>query len=181
MNRKRIILLIVAGGIIFVSYFFLRDNFGKYNLARDVFGNYKNFNAFMAASEVTVQRVHYRGRSEGDAGVLHDFGYTHDALLKVTDDQREELKRLLAAKSSYGWDYQKACIPNYAMIFHFHSADKVICVAFCFECRELGVFDSNANQVKEINTEDDFDPINGKLVAIAKSIFPNDPEIQAIK
>ena len=60
----------------------------------------------MSANEVTVQRVHYRGRSEGDAGVLRDFGYIHDAPLKVTGEQREELKRLLAAKSSYSWNFQ---------------------------------------------------------------------------
>ena len=32
-----------------------------------------------------------------------------------------------------------------------------------------------------LNIENDFDPINEQLVAIAKSIFPDDSEIQKLK
>ena len=181
MNRKRLILLIITGGFIFAGYFFLRPSSNAHDVANGVFANRQNFDAFMAASEATVQRVHYKGESKGNEGALRDRGYIHETQFQIPSEQREELKRLLAAKSSYAWGIEKGCGPEYAMLVHFRSSNSVISVGFCFDCKELVVLKSDSNLVKKLNIEYNFDPISSELAAIARSIFPNDPEIRAVK
>jgi hypothetical protein len=45
----------------------------------------------------------------------------------------------------------------------------------------LGIFDGEDDNALPINTTDYFDPIRKQLVAIAKSIYPADVEIGALK
>jgi len=55
----------------------------------------------------------------------------------------------------------------------------MIRIAFCYQCNQLAVFDGD--KPDRVNRQEDFDPIRTQLVAVAKAIFPADPEIQALK
>ena len=186
VNWKRITLALLAVGLISGGYYWWQnaspyDRVARRDVASEVFGSQKEFDAFLSATNATVQRVHYRGKTNGNAGVLIEFGYEHDAPFPIATAQCEEMKRLLQKKSSYVWDSVKGCIPMFGMVAHFHSTNGTISVAFCFDCEVLLVFNSAVIPSKPLNGEGDFDPINKQLVAIAKAIFPNDPEIQKIK
>ena len=67
------------------------------------------------------------------------------------------------------------------MVLNFHSKQSTLRIALCFDCDIAGIFDGEAENAQSINTGGDFDPMHKQLVRIAKSIFPNDSEIQALK
>ena len=67
------------------------------------------------------------------------------------------------------------------MVVHFHSATAMISVAFCLHCRQLLVLDSTRTPPIALNSMDNFDPIRDQLAIMAKTFFPKDSEIQALK
>ena len=67
------------------------------------------------------------------------------------------------------------------MVFTFRRADALVRVALCFECDTLGIYDSPEAAAQEINREGDFDPIRAPLAAVARRVFPSDPEIQRLQ
>ena len=74
----------------------------------------------------------------------------------------------------------KACMPVYGVVFNFHSGTQTVRVALCFSCDMLTVFTGDDINQEGVGGED-FDHVHGTFAAVAKSLFPNDPEIQNLE
>lgn len=142
----------------------------------DIFKNQNIYNTFVSSKGITVQRLHYR---RINLGSLSDCD--KDAPVLVAADKAQKIKELLMKPSSYVWDTEVNCIPEYGVLFNFHSDRRTVRVAFCFKCGQLGVFDGEDDSKEGINGVDMFTPMSGQILAICKEIFPNDKEIQALK
>ncbi len=72
---------------------------------------------------------------------------------------------------------QKACVFNPGVAFRLRSGDEHTDVIVCFACRQLAVETSKGRlRIPSVN----FDPGYGRLGALAKEAFPEDPEIKAL-
>jgi hypothetical protein len=182
VKRKLIIgvllnLLVLALAVLAIGFWRARPP--KPNIARDVFGSEQTLSTFRTAQTVTAQRLHYRRENHQNPWKLGN--YAQDAPVAVAPEQVRDLQRLLVQESSYGWRYGKTCAPNYGVLLTFRAEQAAVRVALCFECNIFGIYDSPDDSAKGINRENDFDPARRPLVAIAKTIFPGDPAIQALK
>ena len=109
-------------------------------------------------------------------------GYDIAPEVPVAPREFQKIQQLLQQPSSYDWGpYEKGCIVDYGVVFTFRSEHRTVRVALCFNCNWLGVFDGLDESLANINSEMDFDPIRPQLVAIAKAIYSDDPEIQSLK
>jgi hypothetical protein len=146
---------------------------------RDVFRRPAVLATFTAATDVTAERLHYRHDSPQNPWRLDS--YEHEASVVVSPPDAQQIQRLLLQPSSYVWASAKLCAPNCGLVFTFRRAEAPVRVALCFDCNTLGIYDSPEAGAQEINLEEDFDPIRAPLAAVAKRVFPSDPEIQRIQ
>lgn len=179
--KWKIILLL---GIAFILGILLyRSNFPTQQATvQKIFGGQQNYDAFATSTNVTAQLLHRRSNVIGEApDAVKLIGYNIDPPCKLTSSQVEQIQNLLKTPSSYTFSIgEKACVPDYGILFNFRSNQKTIRVALCIKCKILAVFlgeDDNSGQIGG----GDFDPSCGQFISLAKAIFPNDPEIQALR
>lgn len=87
-----------------------------------------------------------------------------------------QLKEVLFDEASYEWDRPpKACGPTPGVGFRYRQGGRETHLYLCFECEMLGI------GLPESERWEDFDPANAKLARLVKEVFPEDPEIQALK
>lgn len=96
--------------------------------------------------------------------------------IAVPADIANQLKQLLLDPDSYELDKAKSCEPVYGVRIEFVHQGRKVDVLLCYDCMILSVYDGGRYAGGE-----DFDRINGKLVAIAKKLFPKDETIQELK
>lgn len=149
------------------------------DVAKKVFRDQETLNAFLQAQDVTAQRLYLERKPGGvHRGMLSN--YRRGAVVKVSPQLAAQIRQLLKQASSYVWGRGvKMCIVDYGVLFTFEGSGSPIRVAICFECDWLGIF-TNDDDTRIINEERDIDPARRELVAIVKSIFPDDPEIQEL-
>ena len=180
MKKPRLIIVLPAAILAVGVYLYFLNGRPNDEFISKVFGNRQLFDAFVASQQVSAQRLHTRDRHEISPDILSN--YKRGPSVPVAASQSRRLKRILQRSSSY---YQgsnrKACIPDYGVLFTFHSGDRAIQLALCFNCNMLDVFDGGDDKARSVNTESDFDPIRSDLVAIVKKVFPDDPEIQELE
>ena len=183
MNRKRIIygfLALLIAGLAWYGVLYWRSRPPKPNVPIAVFGSQQTLNAFLSASDVTAERLHYRRASRQNPWRLDS--YDRDASFPVSAEQAHTIQQLFAQESSYGWQFAKMCAPTYGVLLTARSNQSTVRVALCFECYILGVYDSADDTAKPVNRENDFvSPASRSLVSLVKQLFPNDPEIQSLK
>jgi hypothetical protein len=168
--------LLIAAVLLVSAYFSFRSPGTHQDVVEKVFGNEALLRTFEASQSVTAQRLHSRSFEEPTPDPLGSYDREKPIPLPVKTRQR--LQRLLQRPSTYDWTpREKLCIPDYGLLFTFHSGTQTVGVAFCFKCNLLGIFDGAGR----VNTEGDFDPARTKFVAIAKAIYPNDPEIRDLE
>jgi hypothetical protein len=144
------------------------------DVAKDVFGSRKRLHAFLSSQQVTAARLH--PKANPNSWLL--TSYNQDAPVPVAPSQIQALKGLLAAQSSYPWGSVNACFPNYGVLLTFRTDQRPVQIAICFECSMIGVFDGenpdhiNAQEAMNIRTQ---------LLAVVKTIFPKDTEIQSLE
>ena len=149
------------------------------DVVQKVFGSRQVLDRFLASREVRVQRLYWRDEHL-NSGLL--TSYDHGQEILVPSAESQQIQQLLQQPSSYDWGpYAKSCIVDYGMMFTFRSGPRMVRVALCFNCNWLGIFDGPDESVSNINSEMDFDPIRPQLVAIAKALYPGDPQIQSLK
>jgi hypothetical protein len=170
--------LLLFGGYVYMS---LQSSASRQEVVQQVFRDQQVFDSFLSSSKVTAQRLRQGPEQQSaNSGILG--GYISSNPVPVSRKDARKLKRLLQGPSSYYWGTnQKQCIADYGLLLTFHSGQSAVRVALCFKCNWLGVFDGLDANAREINTKLDFDPARKKLVAIAKSIYPDDPEIQDLE
>jgi len=182
MNRKRItqvVLALLIAAAAFLAVGFWRSRPPKPDMVRDLFGNARILSTFETAQTVTAHRLH--NRLNGDGNTYNLENYQQDAAVAVAPDLARRLQQVLLQENSYGWRYAKMCAPEYGVLFTFRSERGTARVALCFDCNIFGVYEGTDNAAKAVNREDDFDPMRHSLLPMIKSIFPQDPIIQALK
>ena len=183
MNRKRIIyglLALLVAGLAWHGVLYWRSRPPKPDVPIAVFGSQQTLNAFLSASDVTVERLHYRRASPQNPWRL--ASYDRDAAIPVTAEQASMIQRVFAQESSSGWRFGKTCAPTYGVLLTARSSQSTFRIALCFECYIFGVYDSADDTAKAVNRENDFvSPASRSLIALAKELFPDDSEIQSIK
>jgi hypothetical protein len=145
-----------------------------------VFGSLQVRESLNAAEGVTARRLHRReGRPHGSVK-LDD--YTQDDSIPVDLSQARVIKSLLQDPSSYDWQTgsSKSCVLNYGVLLSFQTPQRTVRVALCLDCLFLGVYDGTNDNVAPVGSAE-FDPARKKFVDLAKSIFPKDAAIQAIR
>jgi hypothetical protein len=147
------------------------------NVPIAVFGSQQTLDAFLAASDISAQRLHYR-RASGQS-VLRLDSYDQDAPVAVTAEQANTIRQLFADESTYGWRFAKLCAPNYGVLLTARSNQSTVRIALCFECYIFGVYDSADDTAERVNRENDF--VSRSVATLAKQLFPNDPEIQSLE
>jgi hypothetical protein len=179
VKKPRLIVVIPVAILAVAIYFYITNGRPNDEFISKVFGKKEIFDAFVAAQQVTAQRLHWRDRNQISPDELSN--YNRGPSVSVSTSQVRRLRRLLQRASSYQWSFQKNCLPDYGVIITFRDRQRVIQVALCFNCNMLGVFDGGDDKARSVNTESDFDPMRSDLVAIVKKIFPDDPEIQDLE
>jgi hypothetical protein len=155
-----------------------------------VFKDREIFSVIQNPQSVTAQLLHAKVASSSDtlevqlkdtAGTGKLDGYTKDAPVGLSPEEIQAIQKLLEKPMSYHWRMQPNCIPDYGVLLNFRLQGHTVRVALCFKCNMIGVFDGEDDSADQINSEYDFQPMRPQLVAIAKGIFPNDKEIQALQ
>lgn len=87
-----------------------------------------------------------------------------------------ELTAILRDPETYDWWTAKGCEFRPGVGLRIVRNSSRVEIALCFECDELMIF----RHGRRVNMED-FDSARPRLVALAKSLFPGDAEIQALR
>ena len=175
-----VLIIIIAGNFVWFhpqTVYRLFHPAGNQQVIQYVFKNQQIFDTMASAQLVTAQRLHQR--NDGNQELLS--GYDQGTVVTLTADQAENVKDLLQSPWSYAWDTVKSGMPDYGVLFRFQSAGGTVRVAFCFSCRQVGVFDGDDDSLKLVNSNSNFDPMRAQMVSLLKEIFPNDKEIQALQ
>ena len=98
----------------------------------------------------------------------------------VPKDLATEVSRALVNSSSYWWEMAKPCEPQYGIRLSFYRGQDQVDVFLCYECLELLVA-RNGKMTSGLGQAQSFDFMNGRLVLAAKTLFPDDPEIQKLR
>jgi hypothetical protein len=96
-----------------------------------------------------------------------------DGPLVVSQQEVEDLRKVVLDSQTYLWDVAKSCDPPaYGVRFEFATSDHRVDIMICYACDYLGVYVNG----KLVDYED---CDNGRvaLVAVAKAVFPQDGEI----
>jgi hypothetical protein len=94
----------------------------------------------------------------------------------VDESTSSELSAILLDPDSYDWQRAKGCEFRPGVGVRYTREVSRVDLALCFECDELTIH----RQGRRVGVED-FDAVRPGLVSIVKRVFPNDPEIQALK
>ena len=117
---------------------------------------------------VQLPESNYTGDKLGYAAILSKGP-------ELPPDQTQELSALALDDKSYDFTSEKLCAFNPVVGFKFIKGGEEVVLLVCFRCNEWE-FEYNDQGKRE-----DFDAVKPKLLAIAKSLFPNDEELHALK
>ncbi len=178
---KRNLIFIITGLLVVGLLFFPKQIYWlffphtKQDVIEQVFRDREIYYAISFPQQVTAQRLHSKG-----SDVQKMSGYTKDEAIVLTPDEIDALKTILKPPTSYRWRIS-ASSPDYDILLTFHCDGRNIRMAFSFKNNMFGVFDGEDDNAQAVNTEYLFDPMRDKLVAVTKTIFPNDKDIQALQ
>lgn len=151
------------------------------DVIQQIFGNQQNYDAVVSSQKVTAQLLHKQHKSQDEAKLEKLEGYTSDAEIPVSPADIEKIKKILRSPSSYRWNVASSCIPDYGVLLNFHSDQRSVQLAFCFNCDLMGVFSGEETPVKRVSAGTIFTPMRAQLVPMMKTLFPNDRNIQELK
>jgi hypothetical protein len=123
------------------------------------------------AKAVYAQRMRQKRRHENqDPRPSYD---PEGGAIEVDAATSELLKELLTAPESYDWgEYAKSCATDYGIKLTFARDDPQIDVWLCLSCAHMFIVRADGSAAGA-----NFDPSEEEMIAIAKRLFPNDPEI----
>jgi hypothetical protein len=177
--RTLLVIVIILGAFIVLrpmTVYRILHPANRKEVIERVFKDQEIFDVMTNSPKVTAQRLNRK--SDGDPDLLS--GYTHDAPVTLTADQAQEIKGLLQSSSSYLWDVT-SCMPDYGVVYNFQSGGHTVRAAFCFRCNIIGIFDGDNDASNSINFTSQFNPMRRQMLALSKSLFPDDKEMQALQ
>jgi hypothetical protein len=179
MKRHWIKIAFAIPTVAVAAYFYSKTGVSRQEVVEKVFGSQQFLDSFVAAQQVTAQRLHLRQTNGLSPGLLSS--YDRGQTVSVSQSQAREIQHLFQQPSSFLWNIGKGCIVDYGVLFTFRSGDRTIQLALCFNCNWFGIFDGPDGNARKVNQQDNFDPIRKDLVAIIKELFPEDAEIQELE
>jgi hypothetical protein len=143
-----------------------------------LYGGEATFEAIKSAKSIEAVRIDAKKHDEKLANsetAILGYPITSEPV-KLTPEQIKTLAAILADPGTYRFDRAKGCefLPGVAL--RTTAGKQPVVILICFGCDELGIYLGG----KRVGHED-FDDARGKLVALAKQIFPKDEEIQKLK
>jgi len=144
-----------------------------------LFGGEATIAALQTATTVEALRIDPKKYDEdkltdGTKGIA---GYAiTDRPVKLSPEQIKSLAAILANPGTYSFDSSKGCKFDPGIALRTLAGQQEVVVLLCFSCDELAIF----VQGKRVGSEDT-DNARGKLLALARQLFPQDEAIQALK
>jgi len=90
------------------------------------------------------------------------------------------VQQLLLQESTYDWRMETLCLPDFGVLLTARSEDKVLRIALCFKCGQIGVFDAPGGTGERVNSKDELAQI-GALWALMGQLFPDDRDFKRVK
>ena len=137
-----------------------------------VFEDSRVIEAISDAASVEAYRLPSRSHHRDS---LSDFKMI-DGPITVPDSLSEELREIFFDAASFDVDSLKSCIPDYGVRIRFQYATGDVDVLLCFDCDILAVYYKG----EDIGGES-FDVARPQLLTIAKQLFPENDDIQALE
>lgn len=92
------------------------------------------------------------------------------------------VRELLFAEDSYLFELAKGCIPTPGVLLRAWRGERYADLFLCFECQMWAVtVDTPADRFPLGREWEDFDPVQPRLVALVKALFPADAALQALR
>lgn len=170
--RISVAVVLLLGAVVFVAGFF--NVFPPPDLTKEIFQRPEIRVAFATAQSATVQRLQPK-EPYVPSPVLAN--YARGPEITVPAATVKKLQTLFQKRSSFAWNRVKSCMPDYGVLFTFHSPRGDVQLALCFHCGQFAVFDGDS----VVNAEEDFDPIYSRLTALVKPLFPEDKALQELR
>ena len=123
---------------------------------------------------MTAERLHFRNDPKLSYWDLNSYDRGPSVALDPLQIYRAQ--QVLTQESTYDWRMESLCMPNFGVLLTARSGDKIVRIALCFKCGQIGVFEGADGGGKRINSKDEFAQ-TGFLLALATQLFPNDPEL----
>jgi hypothetical protein len=150
------------------------------DIAAAVFGSTENLSTMKSASTVTACRIKpASSEAPYDQSVSAETtlaAYKEGPWVDTSASQSDRIREILLAPDTYIFGVGKSCVPRYGVRIRFDNDGSSLDVNLCFECSALVVVRDG-----HIVRAAFFDGGERKLIALCKELFPNDPEIQALK
>ena len=186
MKVTRIVLLLVIIALAVASTRWMVGYRHSSEISSRVFGGREAFKAFRSASDVTAERLHCRY----DQGSTSLADYRHDSPMPLTPAQTREIIELFSRRDSYSpslWTLEPGLVsiktcgpPSYAVLLTFRSKPAVR-LALCFRCDQFGIFVGESDDAHNVNRDDALDFMHPSVIPLIKSLYPGEPDIQAVK
>jgi hypothetical protein len=166
-----IVVVVAAVGAIYVAIV------GPSPIPR-LFGGLENMAIVREATRVEAYRVVPPDGTEPMIDDISPLDYKVVAgPMTVPAEMATEMSKALLSPETYGWDYVKACgRPVYGVKLSFFQETERVDIYFCFKCLTLAVVRDD-----QVFGGEDFDNAEQAFVKAVKALFPDDPEIQAIR
>ena len=178
-------LIALALGVFIVFWIFLSSQIGgspfhwrsQQDVIQEIFTGSNIFNVVMSSPQVTGQIL----KNDPEDGFPLLAGDNKYKPVILSPDQTQDFKELFDKPSSYVWGITSECTIQYGVVFDFRSGGHTVRVALCFHCHMMGIFEGDGEKAKNVSGFMLSDPMRKQLMALCKTLFPNDPKIQALK
>ena len=138
----------------------------------ELFGGEQSVGVVQSSAQVRAYRLPRETRHQP---VLADYDFDEKPL-DVPAESADALQTVLLDADTYIWDRNKSCEPSYGVRLEFISKQDAVNVLLCLECNILAVYHNG----KEVGYQD-FDDGAARILAIVKSLYPDDEEIQSLR
>jgi hypothetical protein len=166
-----VIVVVAAVGAIYVA------TVGRSPMSR-LFGGGENMAIIREATRVEAYRVTPPSGSKPMEDYISPLDFEVAAgSVTASAEMAKELATTLLSDETYSWGAAKACgYPVYGVKLSFFRGSDRVDVFFCFQCGDLAV-----TRDGKMFGVGDFYQAKRPFVQAAKTLFPDDAEIQAIR
>ncbi len=180
MKRKtKAIVGVVLAATLLATFVMIREglSLGKHSSVTKMFGGNDGLLTVTHPTKVAAYRLKANLKNDGTEYTNPNSNYEVIAgPISVPETVAAEVSAVLVSPRSYDWEGAKGCMPEYGVRLSFLRESDQVDVYLCFECQILSV-----SRNGPVTGGGNFDPMNAVLVRAAKTMFPNDSEIQKLK
>ncbi len=175
-RNAKVIVGIVLTAALLTTMLLIREglSLGKHSSVTRMYGGADGLRTVTQPTKVEAFRL--KPNFKYDDTAFTDPNNNYDVIagpVSVPENIVNELGTSLVSTQSYEWDIAKGCMPQFGVRLSFQRESDQMDVYLCLDCQILSVMRNGS-----VTGGGNFDPMNATLVRVAKSLFPNDPEIK---